>query len=182
MKKVLLFTTLAVFGFTSLNAQEIKLGIKGGLKFAQIKGENSQKNNRITDFNLGIMAEIPIANRFTFQPELLYSGQGSSVNLNYLNIPLVVKYNLTKEFSLEAGPQIGFLLSANANGNNVKSSFKTLDFSLNFGLSYQLNNKIYFGARYNLGLTNISTGVTTQYISSKIKNEVFQLTIGYFLF
>ena len=62
------------------------------------------------------MAEIPIANRFSFQPELLYSGQGSSVNLNYLNIPLMAKYNLTKEFSLEAGPQIGFLLSANTSG------------------------------------------------------------------
>ena len=43
MKKVLLFTVLAVLGFTSLNAQEIKLGIKGGLNFAQIKGVNFTK-------------------------------------------------------------------------------------------------------------------------------------------
>ncbi|WP_299107978.1 porin family protein [uncultured Tenacibaculum sp.] len=183
MKKVSWFTTLIiVLGLTNLNAQETKFGIKGGLNFAQITGANSLKSDRKTDFNVGVMAEIPISEKFSFQPELLYSKQGSSVNLDYLNIPLLGKYYLTEGLSIQAGPQIGFLLSANTNGVNVKRSFKTFDFGVDVGLGYQFKNGLSLGARYNYGLSNISTGAANQYASTKIKNEVFQVSIGYFLF
>ncbi|CAM1373076.1 porin family protein [Tenacibaculum xiamenense] len=183
MKKKLSFTILIiVLGFTGLNAQESKFGIKGGLNFAQITGANSLKSDRKTDFNLGIMAEIPIVEKFFFQPELLYSRQGSSVNLDYLNIPLLGKYYLTEGLNIQAGPQIGFLLSADTNGVNVKSNFKTLDFGVDFGLGYQFKNGLNLGAKYNYGLSNLSTGVANEYAGTKIKNEVFQLSIGYFLF
>lgn len=181
MKKVLL-SALLVLGLTNLNAQETKFGIKGGLNFAQIRGANSLNNDRITDFNVGVMAEIPISEKFSFQPELLYSKQGSSVNLDYLNLPLLGKYYLLEGLSIEAGPQVGYLLSANANDVNVKSSFKTIDFGVNFGLGYKFKNGLSLGARYNRGLSNISNGVATEFSSTKIKNEVFQISIGYFLF
>lgn len=181
MKKVLL-VALLVLGLTNLNAQETKFGIKGGINFAQITGANSLNTERITDFNIGVMAEIPISEKFSFQPELLYSKQGSSVNFDYLNIPLLVKYYVIEGLSITAGPQVGYLLSANTSGVNVKSSFKTIDFGVSVGLSYQFKNGLSLGARYNRGLSNISTGVATQYASTKIKNEVFLLSIGYFLF
>lgn len=89
------------------------------------------------------------------------------------------KYYVTKGFSVEAGPQIGFLLSAKHEKLNVKDSFNTFDFGVNFGLGYKLENGLNFGARYNLGLTDINN---IDGSSSKNKNGVIQISVGYFFF
>ena len=184
MKKFLLLAVLTVLGFTNVNAQEIKFGAKGGLNFASISGDNTKGIDVVTSFNFGVLSEIPISEKFSFQPELMYSGQGYSFNdntiaLSYLNIPLMGKYYLTKGLSIEAGPQIGFLLAAKNEKIDVKDSFNTFDFGVNFGLGYKLDNGLNFGARYNLGLTDINNLDNS---SSKDKNGVFQLSVGYFFF
>jgi hypothetical protein len=184
MKKILLVTVIAVLGLTNVNAQEIQFGAKGGLNFASISGDNTGDVDPVTAFNFGLVAEIPISEKFSFQPELMYSGQGYSFNddtiaLNYLNIPLMGKYYLTKGFSLEAGPQIGFLLSAKNDKTDVKDSFNTVDFGVNFGLGYKLDNGLNFGARYNLGLSDINNIDNS---SNKNRIGVFQLSVGYFFF
>lgn len=184
MKKILLLAVVTVLGFTSVNAQEIKFGVKGGLNFATISGDNTKGIDLVTAFNFGVVSEIPISDKFSFQPEIMYSGQGYSFNdntiaLSYLNIPLMGKYYVTKGLSLEAGPQIGFLLAAKNEKINVKDSFNTFDFGLNFGLGYKLDNGLNFGARYNLGLTDINN---VENSSIKNKNGVFQVSIGYFFF
>ena len=75
MKKILLVTVIAVLGLTNVNAQEIKFGAKGGLNFASIGGDNTGDVDPVTAFNFGLVAEIPISEKFSFQPELMYSGQ-----------------------------------------------------------------------------------------------------------
>ena len=184
MKKVLLVIVVTVLGLGKTNAQEVQFGVKGGLNFASINGDNSGKFDHVTSFNFGVMAEIPISTKFSFQPELLYSRQGFSVGknvneLNYLNIPLMGKYYLTEGLSLEAGPQIGFLLSAKNKSIDVKDSFNKLDFGINLGIGYKLDNGLSFNARYNQGLSNVNdvSGLT-----DKNRNGVFQVSVGYFFF
>jgi hypothetical protein len=184
MKKFLLLAVVTVLGFTNVNAQEIKFGAKGGLNFASISGDNTKGIGAVTAFNFGVLSEIPISDTFSFQPELMYSGQGYGFNdntiaLSYLNIPLMGKYYLTKGLSIEAGPQIGFLLSAKNENTDVKDSFNTFDFGVNFGLGYKFDNGLNFGVRYNLGLTNINNLDNS---SIENKNGVFQISVGYFFF
>jgi len=184
MKKFLLLAVVTVLGFTSVNAQEIKFGVKGGLNFATIGGDNTKDIELVTSFNFGVLSEIPISDKFSFQPELMYSGQGygfkdNTIALSYLNIPLMGKYYVTKGLSVEAGPQIGFLLDAKNEKIKVKDSFNTVDFGVNFGLGYKLENGLNFGARYNLGLTDINNVANS---SSKNQNRTIQLSIGYFFF
>ena len=184
MKKILLLAVVTVLGFANVTAQEIKFGAKGGLNFANISGDNTEGTDVVTAFNFGVMSEIPISEKFSFQPELMYSGQGYSFNdntvaLSYLNVPLMAKYYVIKGLSVEAGPQIGFLLAAKNEKTDVKDSFKTVDFGVNFGVGYKLDNGLNFGARYNLGLTDINNVDNS---SSKNKNGVFQVSVGYFFF
>ena len=184
MKKFLLLAVVTVLGFASVNAQEIKFGAKGGLNFATVTGDNTKGIDVVTSFNFGVVSEIPVSEKFSFQPELMYSGQGYSFNdntieLSYLNIPLMGKYYLTKGLSVEAGPQVGFLLAAKNEKTNVKDSFNTFDFGVNFGLGYKLDNGLNFGVRYNLGLTDINN---VDNASAKNKNSVFQVSVGYFFF
>ncbi|RZJ50533.1 MAG: PorT family protein [Flavobacterium sp.] len=173
-----------VLGFTNVNAQKIHFGIKGGLNFSTVTGDDTESIDYVTSQNIGLVSEIPISEKFSFQPEIMFSRQGYSfdndvVALNYLNVPLMGKYYVTKGFSVEAGPQIGFLLSAENEKTDVKDSFNTFDFGVNFGLGYKLENGLNFGVRYNLGLTDINN---IEGISSKNKNGVFQISVGYFFF
>lgn len=125
MKKILLLAVVTVLGFANVNAQKIKFGAKGGLNFASVSGDNTEGIDVVTAFNFGLVSEIPLSEKFSFQPELMYSGQGYSFNdntiaLSYLNVPLMGKYYVTKGLSLEAGPQIGFLLAAKNEKTDVK--------------------------------------------------------------
>lgn len=184
MKKILVLAVFTVLGFANVNAQEIKFGVKGGLNFSIVGGDNTENVDSVTSYNIGVMSEIPLSEKFSFQPELMYSRQGYSfdndiVALNYLNIPLMGKYYVTKGLSLEAGPQIGFLVSAKNEKTDVKDSFNTVDFGVNFGVGYKLENGLNFGIRYNLGLTDINN---VEGSSIKNKNSVFQVSVGYFFF
>lgn len=183
MKKVLLVFAVSLLGFANANAQDVKFGVKGGLNFATFTGDDTSKDSWITNFILGAMAEIKISEKFSFQHELIYSGQGYNtgidsegiIALNYLNTPLIAKYYTTKKLSLEAGPQIGFLLSTKGGTKDAKDLFKTTDFGVNFGLGYKLDSGLNFGARYISGLSNINdvSGFNN-------KNVVLQLSVGYF--
>ena len=180
MKKRLLITVITVIGLTTGSAQELKFGAKAGLNFATITNDAEDELDITSDVAFGLLLEVPITEKISFQPELMYSGQGSSsAILTYLNVPLIGKYYVVKGLSLEAGPQIGFLLSAEDTDTdaNIKDAFTSVDFSLGLGVGYTLNNGLFFNARYNLGIANISNveGITTE-------NRFVQLTIGYFFF
>lgn len=185
MKKLLLVAAVAVFGFSNVAAQDIKFGVKGGLNLANITGNNTKAFDPVTSFNFGIMSEISITDKFSFQPELMYSGQGYSfgsdnlVALSYINMPLMAKYYVVKGLSIEAGPQVGYLFAAKNESVDVKDSFKKMDFGANVGLGYKLENGLNFGVRYNLGLSNINNSDGG---SSKYKNGVLQASVGYFFF
>jgi len=191
MKKLLLFAAVAVFGFWNINAQEVKFGAKAGVNFANISGDETSGLDSRTAFHVGLVAEIGISEKFSFQPELMYSQQGFKMSvfgidatgeLDYLNLPLMAKYYVAEGFSIEAGPQVGFLMSAKAKAGgeseDLKDVTKGIDFGLDFGLGYKMDSGLNFGARYNLGLSNINDGEGSD--EFKNQNAVIQLSIGYF--
>lgn len=186
MKKLLLITAISFFGFTNVKAQDIEFGAKLAMNFANFYGDyDGDDSGVVSIINFGVMAEIPINEKFSFQPEIMYSTQGYGTGsgqdelaaLNYLNVPLMGKYYVTRGFSLEAGPQIGYLLSAKEDGKSIKDNFKALDFGVNLGLGYKLKNGLNFGLRYNIGLSNVNdvSGSSDTY-----RNGVGQVSIGYF--
>lgn len=184
MRKLVVVIAMTVFGLSNVIAQEIQFGVKGGLNFASISGDNTGGIGSVTSFNFGLVTEIPISEKFSFQPELMYSGQGygidhNTVELNYLNLPLMGKYYVSKGLSLEAGPQIGYLLSAKDDNMDLKDSFNTVDFGVNLGVGYKLDNGLNFGARYNIGLSDINN---VEGFTDKNKNGTLQVSVGYFFF
>ena len=189
MKKTLIvFISIGIGTFA--NAQKtkqdegIKLGIKGGLNVANLMGDVKDVAIR-TSIHAGLVAEIIVSDNFSVQPELLYSGQGASdtsegggrFKLDYITLPVLAKFPIAKNLYLETGPQVGFLISAKnkTNESNEKiEDLKTIDFGLNAGLNYELNNGVFFQARYNLGLTDI--GIAGD--NNRASNAVIQISIG----
>jgi len=184
--KNLVYITIIFFGLhSSLKAQSIFFGIKAGPQYSDLIGDPGDGIPRL-GFHFGFVMEVEIYEQFSFQSELLYSSQGSEgflfnedVKLNYLNLPLMAKYYVINDFSIEAGAQVGWLLSAKTEENDetfdIAPVLNNLDTSLVFGLGYKIDNGIHFGVRYNYGLTN--TGLNYQPI---IRNSVLQFSVGYF--
>jgi len=200
MKKIILAVIICVLAVVNINAQAT-VGIKAGVNFASILNENINGVKGRTSFNVGIVAEIETSSTTSFQAELVYSGQGfkyeggtienevipkDTYKLDYLNIPLVFKYYINDGFNFEIGPQVGFLLSSKTedSGKNVNDFFTTASFDILFGLGYKFENGFNVNARYNLGLTDIWKGPTTNpypyYYEYGKANGVVQLSLGYY--
>ena len=190
MKKIVVLA-VALFTFSLMNAQ-FSLGAKAGVNIANWNTSNSDTNdmleNRIA-FNVGIVAEISLSDKFSVQPELLYSSIGTKMEImdieadlitDYLSIPIMVKYYAVEGLGIEVGPQIGFPLSATAKAEGEEDDFKddleSIDFGLGFGASYKLEMGVFFNARYVLGMTNIMKEINSD---DYIKNNVFQFSVGY---
>lgn len=187
MKKILLSAAaIMAFGFAS-QAQDIKFGAKAGLNIADFGGDAETDGSR-TGFHVGAVAEFKLTEQFSIQPELLYSMQGASVKegdmdedykLDYLNVPIMAKYYLFEGFSIQAGPQVGFLMSAKYGDTDVKDYFKSIDFALNGGVGYELPLGVFFQARYSAGLADINDFDVDGADAAKINNNVFSLSVGY---
>jgi hypothetical protein len=179
MKKVL-FAAVAVLGFTFANAQETKFGAKAGFNMSNLAGADNAST--LIGIHLGGFAEFKLSDKFAVQPELLFSMQGAGFDggdtkLNYINIPVMAKYFVTENISIEAGPQIGFLMSAKADGTDVKEGYNSTDFGINLGGSYYLNDNMFLTARYGFGLSDVEKDLPSDEKGSK--NSVFQLSFGY---
>ena len=179
MKKVLL-SAVAVMAFMSVSAQETRFGVKAGANLSTFTGDADGVKS-LVGFQVGGFAEIKLTDKFAIQPEVLFSTQGGKykesalgysqedkLNLSYLNVPVMAKYYVAEKFSVEAGPQIGFLLSAkdkyeysgpdgsDSGKEDIKDGFKSIDFGVNFGAGYDFTENLSLGLRYTLGLSSVA--------------------------
>lgn len=182
----------------SKSGSDIKYGAKGGLNLANIVGDDAGDANNYVGFNVGFFVEIPVTDKLIFQPEILYSAQGSksegivdgynvdaTLKFNYINLPLMFKYQVANKFSLEAGPYIGFLTSAKLKFDveglgsdtvDMKDDVKSTDFGIGVGMNYEFSDVIFANARYQGGLTEIGDSEAG---GNSVKNSVFQIGLGF---
>jgi len=193
MKKVMLISVFAVL--TLLSCVCHNLGLKAGLNVASLNGDDTDNLDARTGMFFGGFAELCFTNEFAIQPEILYSMQGANyteidgydgtIKLDYINVPIMAKIKIFDELYIQAGPQIGFLLSAKdefksageSGENDIKENLNTIDFGANLGLGYQFEGGFNLGARYNLGLSNINDFEGSD--SFKNQNGVFQFSVGF---
>ena len=186
MKKLFIMALLTL-GFTFItNAQEVSFGVKGGANLANFVGDDLSADMKLGP-HFGALAEIMFTDKFGVQPELIFSVQGAQQdfgdetlkeNLNYINLPIMAKYYVTKGLSLEAGLQFGTLLSAKIKVDGETEDvedIKGLDISFGTGVGYKLDSGLNFTLRSNFGLSNIYKDSD----DDKIRNSVLQFSVGY---
>jgi|SRR6218665_313306 len=178
MKKILLFI-IVILATYSTNAQVFRFGLKAGPNFSDLDGKYNSSTK--TGFHFGALLEIKTGSNFTIQPEVLYSAQGTKVDLSddninydYITVPVVFKYYILSDLlSLEAGPQFGFLVSDNVDDNGHPDQLpKTFDFGIAGGLGVNITKHIFIQGRYVVGLTDAS-------VNADVKNRVVQASVGY---
>lgn len=181
--------TLAIFllGACTAYAQGLSGGLKFGLNVANQKMSLeglSVSTKALSSFHLGGYLNVSVTQKLSIQPELLYSVVGTKADdfeskFSYLSLPIMVKYNVASVFHIHAGPQIGMLVTAEVDGDDVKDSLKNTDFGLGMGAGVDLPMGLNFSARYVVGLSDVYDG---ERVGTKIKNNIFQFSLGYRLF
>ncbi|KXH84244.1 porin family protein [Chryseobacterium kwangjuense] len=187
MKKLIL--GLAFAGSLLVNAQEktkssspVTFGVKGGFNASTLSkydGNDGYDNDQKLKpgFNAGIFVNIPVAEKFSVQPELLFNQLGSKTeeinrnfsnsqsskweysykkNLNYLSLPVMVQYNILPQLYVEAGPEFGLLLGGKEKGDlkvTETSGNTTTTQETNFSrkIVKDLHNKFNFGIGIGAG-------------------------------
>jgi hypothetical protein len=188
MKKTIIFAA-AFFMLSSISvqAQKVHFGVKGGMNASSLNYTGNTDMQTKIGFNAGVLAHIHSSSaQWAIQPELYYSSEGAksksnsdaSLNLGYLNVPVLAQYMFDNGFRIEAGPQIGFLLSAknktNSSSTDVKDAYKSTAFSIPVGVGYLTHSGLGFDARYNFGISNIVDNN-----GPSVKSNVFQFGIFY---
>ena len=197
MKRLLHFTLTIVFLislFGNAPAQlSINKGLKGGLNFANLSLD--PKSVHDYSYYSGIVAgfylEADILGPMSFQGELLFSQKGAkfntntqevSIRLNYIEIPVLLKFSIpivpTLSFNIQGGLYLGKKLSENWNPISYKPGedfFKNSDYGITFGVGVKFNalfNNICIDTRYSAGFANISQD------EGEAKNKNFVITVG----
>ena len=188
MKKIILSLAIVAFATLGVSAQ-VNFGVKGGLNISTLRGNDVQASKSLVGGYGGFLANIPISTMFSLQPEVLYSLEGAREEgvgnpktlLNYINIPVMLKYSDPSGFYGELGPQIGILASAKFQEDgesdvDIKKLLKSTNFSLGFGAGWNFSPKVGVGLRYNLGLSSIGEDS-----GNDVKTGNFAIGIHYML-
>ncbi len=187
MKKIMLVAALmlsSVATFAQHAVGSFNIQPKVGLNIANLTGDGKP------DARVGLVAgaegEYQATDIFSVSAGVLYSMQGAKANwdnlidatnrLDYINVPIMANVYVVKGLAVKLGVQPGFNVSNKLAANNratVDNPVKaqSVDVAIPVGVSYEYNN-FQLDARYNWGVTKVYEG-------SKVKNSVFQITLGY---
>ncbi|MEH6706153.1 porin family protein [Galbibacter orientalis] len=187
-KHILVIATLLVGTIASAQSwsDEFQLGARGGLNFSSVAGDDIDSPDNRTSFYAGLVAEAPLSERFSVQPEVFYSGQGFDLDdidaefqVDYIQVPLLAKVYLAEGFNLHAGPQVGFKVNEELDfqptedaGDFDTDQINDIDFQLTGGAEYKFENGFFLQARYSYGLSEVVE-------DTDIHNSVFSAGLGF---
>lgn len=180
---VLLFISVNVFTQTTVD-----LGIKGGVNFSGFHTSDSVLTSNV-GFNIGGTAQFKLTDSFYFLGELMYNRKGGTQNirigtintkLDYIDIPIQMRYYFLKNLSLDAGPQIGFLINNNSEITSLTRKGEVIDigetndidFAVNIGFTFDFNSQYSIQSRFSYGVTEV-------FKNYEYKNSVISLSFLY---
>jgi len=199
-------TLFMTASFGVLQAQDEKVttefGVKGGFNMSNLYQSEADDNNVLYGFNAGVYATLPVSDFIAIQPEILFTTKGSELEynnafasgnakfkLNYIEVPLLVRVNITKNFNVHAGGYASYLVNSKVTGDgdfNFEEEVDTEDLNkFDAGLSAGVGvdfNPVSIGLRYNYGLTTVGkerTVAGTTYTFPDAKNSNLTLYVSY---
>lgn len=137
----------------------------------------------------GLVLNTRLSKKISLDLGFLYSQKGAwksqnpdkgdytffRVNVNYLDIPLLIKGQLNSKYFLTIGPSIGYLLNYNVNINNIDYAdqyrFKKLEFGINFGLGRKIKGPWFIEVRTSNSIKPIldyGAAATTVYFPNAV--------------
>ncbi|OYX84917.1 MAG: hypothetical protein B7Y83_06565 [Flavobacteriales bacterium 32-34-25] len=196
---------LSFVSFTKAQELSPSVGIKGGVNFTNLYTEDVDDNNILTSFNAGLFFNLPVSSAVSVQPEINFSRKGSELvydnafatgttklKLNYLEMPVLLKLNVTENLNLHFGPYLAYLIDGQATNETDGGTFNfeenidnddlnKWDYGLAAGVGLDFGSTS-LGVRYNYGLQTIGkerTFAGETYTFPDSKNSALSLYVGF---
>ena len=153
MKTLFTFFSL-IFIISAADAQVTKYGIRAGMSISNLTTDPvpTFENKHRNGFVFGGFVDYGFTQSLSGVIEVHYSAEGADAEgyrNDYINFPLILKYNLFKNVSLGVGPQFGLRVHRNDN------SFQNYTFSGVGYFEYAITDEFALDLRYNYGFTNL---------------------------
>lgn len=186
------------FGASQLSNME-KIPMGGGELDTQFKGASSwgldfeYQATKLLGVSIGLnrTSQGSAWEDYTDATQVKY--KDPEVDLDYINVPLIANFYVTKGLALKTGLQLGYLINADLS-MHTESSFEgrdlttkttldiekdcnKIDLSIPVGISYEFPSHFVIDARYNIGLTKVNK--EDVFGPKDNKNGVFMLSFGY---
>lgn len=198
MKKNLLLLVLPFFMFTVAFTQSStdpsfkRFGFRSGANYSHINFAKGVPppvvpidTKWVAGINIGFFMVVPITDKLFFQSEYAFAQMGGEektsgtvYKMNYLSLPLFIKYQLQEKFSVMAGPQFDLLVKAKetTGGSTTDITHDTEERSIGItgGIEYRITNAVSVCARYMHGFNHIGLGQRSNI--QEFKYEMMQLT------
>lgn len=205
---IAIITLLALMNSNTATAQNTRqnnsrFGIKGGINVSNLLTEDAESGSIKLGINSGVFLRVAVNDLFAFQPELIYTMKGGKLTytnlvngevkmaLNYLEVPLLVVLNITKNINLHSGIYLASLsdvhIKNKSNDINFnfeeelnKDDFNTFDYGLVIGIGGDFE-KLSVGIRYDYGIRSVGKkmnfgGETHRFPDAR--NSTFQIYMG----
>jgi hypothetical protein len=192
MKKFLMMMAMAMMTSMSMNAQtagECNFIARAGGNLTTLTN-NKDAKQRI-GWDIGAAFNLCITDQFAVALDISHDYLGAkskildkNLQLEYLSFGPMAKYYATPWLALQAGPEIGFLLTAKlggdkvVSGDKIKDAYKKTELSLPIGVSFEpkvgtKGGTLVLDLRYHLGLTKVNKNGDAN------RNSAFIFTAGY---
>ena len=214
--KIKFLTVLIIMVTLAIGAQSqsgTNYGLRAGVNLQNINGKNAAGDGleyRITPgFNIGVNAEIPVAQDYFIQPGVLFTTKGaiektsdSKFRISYVEVPVNFLYKPmlgTGKLLIGFGPYAAFGVEAKykpETGNDVDIKFrntisateavsgnsyiKRFDAGANLLAGYELSNTLSLQLNAQLGLVKINPSYKgITNDKTSLKNTGFGISAGY---
>lgn len=207
MKKLTIAFLCMILATGAAMAQKtFTFGPKIGVDYTHFWGKDCQHGGQL-NYQAGMFFEYRFNNKFSIAPEVVFAAQGGKKdeivlisptdyfdavytdNLNYINVPVMLKYYVTPALSIDFGPQLGInvyhkgTVKGKGDHKDYKQTYdtdaKSVDFGLGLGLTYNISKDVFVQGRYTMGLTDAFNTPKTALFPVEEKNGNAQIAIGY---
>ncbi len=213
MKKTILLFLVLTMAFSLSLAGDLMYGVKTGLTLNSLNWDpdaEEMMGEDLTEKMLwgtcqGIFVIYPLGEKLSLQGDILFIRKGHKLELNdvpsdvevymkvladYIEVPLLLRYEIAEGLFLAGGPAIAFNTKAEmreeieegddhyAYGEFADDYIKSIDFAAVLGLQYVFAERFLSDFRYDMGLTDINDSPDGDGPES-IKTRTMTLSIGY---
>lgn len=139
-------------------------------------------------FTFGFILELPISERISVQPEYSFTRRygsdriiGADYRLDYLSMPVLLKYKISEKFDVFAGPQFELLINAYSTNNSetvdITHVVEERSIGIVGGCEVYVTDAIFISGRYFQGFNNIGIYQRSADIK-EFKYQLVSLTAG----
>lgn len=208
MKKIAIALMCTILATGAAMAQkQFTFGPKIGVDYTHYWGEDVEHGGQL-NYQAGLFMEYRFTNKFSIAPEVVFAAQGGKYeitklgatyketdHINYINVPVMLKYYVCPEVSIDFGPQVGFNVyskntsevKAGGEGGKITTDLKdytnSVDFGVGLGLTYNIAKDVFVQGRYTMSLTKVYDSKNNFVLDflgfDKPKHGNAQIAIGY---